>query len=320
MHKDLEDWLNAVWDRRDELLRESKKQGFFKGRGASAGINNEGVGRIYDMYNEPDSSAASSSDTNYLTALKGQLVELERQIGQPPEVQIGSNFTDWLPGAMANAREKALKDRFFHYRRIKNSPTIHRIYVNALLGVRGEVFREILVGLWNVKGLNNAKVASHADRVDTIVIYLQTQEATEKALTSICKFHKTNEHHFGSALPKLVSPASVDGRVMRGVGTAMEPPDFTLVSTGGSFYRRNRGQSFGAYRAELIFIALERTRLKVNGQSEQQRRTAFKNRVEKYFRRAGINPDRPAEQEEPEQLPSIETIEKWTNTVDKKLV
>ncbi len=107
---------------------------------------------------------------------------------------------------------------------------------------------------------------------------------------------------------------------MRGVGTAMEPPDFTLVSTGGSFYRRNRGQSFGAYRAELIFIALERTRLKVNGQSEQQRRTAFKNRVEKYFRRAGINPDRPAEQEEPEQLPSIETIEKWTNTVDKKLV
>ncbi len=67
-------------------------------------------------------------------------------------------------------------------------------------------------------------------------------------------------------------------------------------------------------------MALERTRLTVDGQSEQQRKTAFKNRVEKYFRRAGIDPDRPALQAEVEDLPSIATIQNWVNTVDKKLI
>jgi hypothetical protein len=67
-------------------------------------------------------------------------------------------------------------------------------------------------------------------------------------------------------------------------------------------------------------MALERTRWTVTGQTEQQRREAFKNRTTKYLRRAGIDPDRPALQSEVEELPPISSIANWINTVDKKVV
>jgi hypothetical protein len=67
-------------------------------------------------------------------------------------------------------------------------------------------------------------------------------------------------------------------------------------------------------------MALERTRMEVKGQSVQQRQQAFNRRVEKYFRRAGIDPDKPAMQRAVEDLPSIGSIEDWANKTDGKLV
>lgn len=323
MQADLAKWLDDVWDRRDELLAESKKQGFIKGRGASAGMSkNEGAGLIYDMYNARDASGTSSSDDSHLSAMQRELVLLENAIKEPPEVQ-GLKFKKMPRGWMANAKTSELSNEFFHYR-VKRGECAYRIYVNAVPAARGLVFRNILAdqGLWQVPDLRNAKVSSPDDggRVDTIVIYLATSTATEAALACIAAYHKKEPGNFSGILPKLVEPASVADYKMHGVGTAMEPPGFTLVSTGGQFYQREKGQSFGAYRSELIFMALERTRLNVTGQSEQQRKIAFKNRVEKYFRRAGIDPDRPALQGAVEDLPSIATIQNWANTVDKKLV
>jgi hypothetical protein len=67
-------------------------------------------------------------------------------------------------------------------------------------------------------------------------------------------------------------------------------------------------------------MALERTRWEVKGQSGQERQTAFKNRVEKYFRRAGIDPNRPAEQGAVKDLPPIATIQDWANKTDGSFV
>lgn len=311
MHEDLENWLNQVWTRRDELLAASKNEGFITGRGASAGMNNRGVSFIYKMYN--DGEAASTADTKSLKAIKGELVQLETEIGQPPEAQNKSGWNKWNKGDMANADISELGNTFFHYRKRK-SETVYRIYINAQLATRGQLFREIVVELWKVDGLNNAKVSTVDGRADSIVIYMETEESIQKALGSICAYHKVHPNLFGGALPKLVVPAEVDGYQMRGVGRAMEPPGFMLISTGGAFYRRKKGQSFGSYRAQLIFMALERTRQKVEGQSEEDRKAAFKRRADKYFRRAGIDPDRPADQATPEDLPSIDTIQNWVNT------
>ena len=52
MHKELEKLLDEVWDERRTLLEAAKKQGFMEGRGASAGMKNAGVARIYRMYSD----------------------------------------------------------------------------------------------------------------------------------------------------------------------------------------------------------------------------------------------------------------------------
>ena len=317
MQKDLEKWLDDVWKERVRLLAESKKQGYIKGRGASAGMEqNEGVGLIYDMYNE--GGAITSSDGSHLEAMRRELVLLEAKINKAPEDQ-NKGFTERLLGWVATVDISALSDNFLHYRKQK-AQSVHRIYINAVPATRGKLFKGILAdcNLWGVDGLHNAKISSPDDggRVDTIVIYLGTEKAVEAALGCIAAYHKANKGEFNAALPKLVVPASDNSYKMHGVGTAMEPPSFTLISTGGQFYARRKGQSFGAYRAELIFMALERTRLDVQGQTELHRKAAFKKRVEKYFRRAGIDPDKPALQMQIEALPSIWSIQDWANKTD----
>jgi hypothetical protein len=316
MHQDLNDWLDDVWKKRKEIVAASKVAGFIRGRGASYQMN-PGTMMIYRMYS--GSGAASEVKTSYLKAMKGELVQLEREIGTPPEAQGVEEWVNWSKGDMAKAESKDLTNKFFHYRH-NNRQSVYRIYVNANIATRGKLFREIVSSLWSLDSLSNAKVDTSDGRADTIVIYLETKIATENALASIAKYHRKNPNLFGSALPKLVVPADYKGYQMRGVGTAMEPPTFAVISTGGEFFRRDEMQSFGGYRSRLIFMALERTRWEVKGQSGQERQTAFKNRVEKYFRRAGIDPNRPAEQGAVEDLPPIATIQDWANKTDGSFV
>lgn len=325
MHAELEKWLDEVWTARDRLLAASKDQGFRKGRGASAGMSkNEGAGLVYDMYNARDVSTIASSDESHLEAMRTELDKLERAINTPPEVQ-GRDFEKMNLGWMATVDVDELSDEFFHYR-VSKANSVYRIYVNAVASARGLVFRSILAdyGGWKVPNLQNAKVSSPDDggRLDTIVLYLGSPAATKSMLECIAAYHSKAPSNFAGALPKLVEPASVGSNKLHGVGTTMEPPSFRLVSTGGKLYKRRVGQSFGAFRAELIFMALERTRLVVSGQSESDRKGAFKRRVEKYFRHVGIDPDRPALQnyEAGASLPSIETVADWANKTDKSFV
>ena len=85
MHKELEKLLDEVWDERRTLLEAAKKQGFMEGRGASAGMKNAGVARIYRMYS--DIRGGSSSKRSHLVAMKRELVKLRvdnRQTARSP--------------------------------------------------------------------------------------------------------------------------------------------------------------------------------------------------------------------------------------------
>ena len=97
---------------------------------------------------------------------------------------------------------------------------------------------------------------------------------------------------------------------MPGVALGMEPPGLAVIRSGGEYYAEEMGQSFGFYRAMLIFMALDRTHFTRAGQTDQQRCAAFKNRAAKYFPQAGIDPDRPAEQSEPKDLNPIEELDR----------
>lgn len=312
MHKDLDNWLNDVWKERKKLIRESKKQGYIRGRGASAGMeSNEGVGLIYDMYNATSSEGGSMLETD-LNQMKRMLVQLESDITVAPTVQLGSDMARKDRGWLAGAKLDELENRFFHYSPDRGAGTGHRIYINCKTDCRGDVFKSIFVdyGAWGVRGLSSAKVSSHGNgRVDTIVIYCESERSSNEALDCIQRYHQTAKRNFLAALPKLITPA----RELTGVGTAMEPPSVQIVSTGGKFYQKSVGQSFGAYRSEMIFMALERTRFSVDDQSEEQRKQAFKRRVEKYFRQAGIDPDKPALQGEVKSLPDLSSIKDWIN-------
>ena len=104
-----------------------------------------------------------------------------------------------------------------------------------------------------------------------------------------------------------LSPTGHSGRVALG----MEPPGLAVIRSGGEYYAEEMGQSFGFYRAMLIFMALDRTHFTRAGQTDQQRCAAFKNRAAKYlFTQAGIDPDRPAEQSEPKDLKPIEELDR----------
>lgn len=315
MHRDLDEWLNQVWDARDRLIRESLNQGYIRGRGASAGMgHNEGAGLIYDMYNATTSTGSSSEDS-HLTEMRRMLVLLENGTRMAPIVQSGDHMDQKTLGWMAIAELSELRSKFFHYAPGNSVVAQYRIYINCKPEVRGEVFKSILLdcGLAAVRGVYSAKVSSPDDggRVDTIVIYVASGFA-DAALDCVERYHTNARGHFGSALPKLVAPA----RGLQGVGTAMEPPGLRIVSTGGRFYQKSVAQSFGAYRSELIFMALERTRFSVPPQSVIQRKAAFKKRVEKYFRKAGIDPANPALQGAVDNLPDLALIKDWTNKHD----
>ena len=61
--------------------------------------------------------------------------------------------------------------------------------------------------------------------------------------------------------------------------------------------------SFGLWRSALIFMALDRTYWTRAGQSDSERRDGFKRRAAKYFRAAGIDPNNPSVQTNPDNLP-----------------
>jgi hypothetical protein len=328
VHRELEEWLDEVWRKRDEIIRASLAGGVVKGRGAVLGEKNEGIWAVYDIYTGADSGGGVGTDVAaQVSRCERFLTLLEADIRTAPEIQHGNAFLHAPRGTMQEAlrlgsvevtdlkSKKPIKvtrrmvgKAFLHFRK-SQIPCAHRIYVHTKPEHRGEVMWTALsvFKVWAVDGLSNAKVAGPDDdgRADSILFYLKDGKSRDEVLTRLKPYARTCRHHFDAKLPRLTEP--VPG--MTGFGTADEPPSLHIVKSGEGFYARREAQSFGFYRASLIFMALDRTKLARPGQSDADRCAAFKRRAEKYLRAGGVDPDRPALQGVPQAMLGWDALE-----------
>ena len=321
MHKDLDAWLDEVWKEKDRLMTLSPTG--HSGRGVHLGDKNPAIWEVYGMYN--DAGGATSNDMSAVPPFIDELDNLEKAVGAAAILQVGGDFVDLNRGQLSNikttpfktqtrrARSKVTVDQavvggaFVHFAKGSTDATKHRVYVNVKRDYLGTTFRNIATAIWPEACLNSTKVGGPlgAARADSVVIYLSDGDRNS-VLTRLRAYYDRNKGHFGADTPKLTVP--VDG--MPGVATGMEPPGLAVIRSGGQYYEQKMDQSFGFYRAMLIFMALDRTHFVVQGQDDPQRCLAFKRRTEKYFVHAGIDPDRPAEQSQPKALKPISELDR----------
>lgn len=328
MHRELEEWLDEVWRKKAEIIGASLAMGAVKGRGATLGEGNDAIWMVYGIYTGADAGAAVPSDlAAHVSRCVRFLTALEADIGTAPEIQHGNSFYYPPAGTLQEAlrlgkvtvhdhKRKTditvtnvmVRRAFLHFRKSKD-PCAHRIYIHTKPEHRGEVMWTALSAfkIWEVEGLSNAKVAGPDDsgRTDSILFYLKTPKARDEALDRLRPYNQRARHHFLGSLPKLTEPA----KDMVGVGTADEPPSLQVVKSGDSYYGKAVAQSFGFYRASLIFMALDRTKFARPGQGDAERCAAFKRRAAKYLQAGGIDPDRPALQGKPAAMLSWDALE-----------
>lgn len=323
MHRDLEQWITQVWKDRKRIIGASPTG--HSGRGIHLGEKNPAIWEVYDMYNgmpEADNGSSGTSGTS-VTAFIDQLDTLEKKIASGAIVQVGGDFVDLTRGEISNIKATPLKklsrkgnsitlntttigNAFVHYAASHDQVTKHRIYINVKVPNLGEVFRELMSAIWSERCLSSGKVTGPLGkpRADSIVIYLSDGPGRDTVIEKIRNYYDLNKGKFQAATPKLTVPV----KDMPGVATAMEPPSLALVSSGGEFYGEATPQSFGFFRSQLIFMALDRTKWDISDTPDPERFEAFKRRTEKYFRQAGIDPDRPAEQADPKAVKPISSI------------
>ncbi|MEM9061616.1 MAG: T3SS effector HopA1 family protein [Pseudomonadota bacterium] len=301
MNRDLERWLNWTWDNRATIMRlarestHSEKHTHWYGYDA-----NRGIQEIYRYYNGSIGGQATENITAQdarnpdLNKFAANLALAKLELGTVQvDVQRNAFVHNVSVSDLQNLTPDEIAGTFFHYRR-RTIPTTKRVYLNLRPEGRGEAFRRILAKIWTLHGLDTAKVSGPgaADRVDTVVIYCQDQGSQESVVGELTDFNRENRGLFRAPLPKLVRP--VDGLV--GIGCASEPPDVRLVRMKGkTYFQAGVSQSFGAYRSEIIFAALEGSRTK-SKMPESLRKRWFKEKALKLLRAGGVDPDNPARQ------------------------
>jgi len=321
MHKDLDAWLDQVWREKDRLIALSPTG--HSGRGVHLGDGNPAIWEVYGMYK--DAGGATSNDMSAVPPFIDELDNLEKAVGVAAILQVGNDFVDLNRGQLSNikttpfrthtrkANRRVTVDQavvggaFVHFAKGNVDATKHRVYVNVKRDHLGTAFRNIATAIWPEACLNSTKVGGPlgAARADSVVIYL-SDGPRDAVLAKVRAYYDRNKGHFGVDTPKLTMP--VDG--MPGVALGMEPPGLAVIRSGGRYYAQKMPQSFGFYRAMLIFMALDRTQFTGQGQADPQRCAAFKRRAEKYFVHAGIDPDRPAEQSAPKALKPISELDR----------
>ena len=203
------------------------------------------------------------------------------------------------------------RGNFIHFRHPqRRAACSHRVYINLREATRALAFAAVLGKIWDIAGVRGAKVAVPGfQRADTALVYCTGTESQGRVVDALKDVHKnSNGNCFGRSLPKLVE--HVPG--MHGVGKATEPPHLHLMWEGegeeAMFVGIETGQSFGTYRAALIFTALERTEFPEDRrgnmrhgvrESNDETKGAFKRLVKQYFEKAGLSVTNPAQQGPP---------------------
>jgi hypothetical protein len=325
VHPDLEKWLNDVWPKRADIFKGFQQNG--RAIHAEPILTHKGINRVYDMYTAGETGAnegATSGSANTPEFLRdvADLVETTRAkcVVQDEEfwtvsvdglrtIAEGSSLVwDWEPeneddpGRFVLTPETIVSD-FIHVRHQTNfeKQKDQRVYLNLAAKGRGTVFAEIVEGVYDHAGFRSSKVScpGSAPRNDTALLYLADEAAVQSALEFLRKYQQRHPGAFLPGLPRLT--AAVPG--LTGIGRGMEPPKYVVIRQDGAYYKKQSAMSFGLWRSALIFMALDRTYWTRPGESDSQRLAAFKRRAVKYFLAAGIDPDNPSVQKNPDTLP-----------------
>lgn len=202
-----------------------------------------------------------------------------------------------------------------------------RVYLNLKARTRANAFGAIVRKVWHLPGVLSAKVAGPAaTKSDTVLIYCTDASTRIEVIKIVKKYQQKNQRYFDSELPTLVASVGL------GIGHGAEPPSMHPIRRDSqTFEGVKTGQSFGLFRATLIFIALERTlfpeemaapdtsrhgldlrnvdranrrhgmQLDIGAQQREQansvqafgQKLEFEQRVEDVFRLAGLDPEHP---------------------------
>jgi hypothetical protein len=154
-----------------------------------------------------------------------------------------------LSDSQIKLHRHALARRFYHCMNAPGS-AFSRIYVHARNLQAGlDILQEVVGYFPRMPGIKEAKIVGPAliDRADTIVIYFQTQQASDELFAKLLELQKRFPGAFTAGVPALVK------EVAPGVGTSNEPPKFEILPGGGTLH------SFGTFYCDLIFTALQQT-------------------------------------------------------------
>lgn len=318
MHEDLKTWLSWTWQNRAEIMHRAGLDSTGKPLNTKfkqplhyrSWDINPGTQLIYRYYtgalggqvtDELTAQEARSPDLKQF-ALQLAMTKLELSMFQV-DLQRHKTYQNLSVSTLEQIRLDYVAGGFFHF--IKTPiETRQRVYVNLKPSGRGRAFRRLLSMIKDVPGLDRAKVAGPGlrdgegnivDRADTVVIYMRDATAQTAIVDALRDFNRDERSAFRTQLPRLVRP--VDGLV--GVGCASEPPQVQIVRVLGKSYFQEMGQSFGAYRSEIIFAALEETLQRTADPTTPHAARSFMKLAAKLMRDGGVDPNNPAKQEDP---------------------
>ncbi|TYC49151.1 hypothetical protein FMN50_24095 [Rhodobacterales bacterium] len=334
IHPELTALVNWTWANKDTIMQHAQGSSGGRPKGLTHmrlerdGENqlythNRGIDMIYDHYaftrkKRKVKVEESKAIENFLTQLEARYSEIKRLAPAPTIALQAAKGLDII-NSLADLKARSdLKGRFIHFIKEDRSVT-DRIYVNLRNKHRGQAFGRILKRIWDVEGMSSAKieVPGGGPRADAMVIYCRNEKTTEEVVGKIRGYQAKHPDFFGGSLPKLVK--HFDG--LKGVGYGKEPPRMLPIRTrSGRFLgKATNQQSFGRYRATLIFIALEQTefpqtvdplRMRMNfskhadpvaartNRINHSARNEFERNVKIVFERAGISVEDPYKQEE----------------------
>ena len=263
MNRDLEQWLNWTWQNRDDIMDWARRSTHKTEHTHRYGFDrNKGIKLIYGYYIRALGGQATETVTaqearnpNY-NKFAGNLALAKLELGSAT-VSIQGGDTDVSASYLQALKTNDIAGKFFHFIR-EDMATTKRVYINLNPDLRGDTFRRILGRIWKVDGLDRAKVAGPGghDRVDSLVIYCRDQAAQNEVVERLREYNVQNPGRFRRPLPATVKAA--EGLI--GIGCGAEPPEVQIWrQEGKTYFVKNGGQSFGAYRSEIIFTALEET-------------------------------------------------------------
>ena len=172
----------------------------------------------------------------------------------------------------------------FFYSKVRGEVR-HRVYLHAktrnsedlksALHLFDYVCREIVT---KIEGINSAKISVNV-RIDSILIYTTSMDASNLVIAKIQKYQKIHGvSGFDPEIPPMTQPK------MYGVSTGDEAPLFAMQE--GKMLPIRKANSFGGFRAQLIYNALK----------DSRDRDGFFKLIVEYFRVAGIDANQPSVQ------------------------